>query len=317
MNRAVPLIVACVLAAVLPAKDAGAAGRDTSASRCDVCHGMQNLAVREAADGPVQVLSVPLEAYRHSVHAGVTCQQCHQDVGAYPHPTASPRQRVSCDQDCHATGASGQPYTHRGVMADFKASAHARDGAASGTGPSCLTCHGGGNPHAIMPVRGLAPKARMAPCLTCHDDARRMAAAGRDTEAVASYRRSFHSKAVTFGSTTAAVCQDCHTAHRILPASDPRSSVSPRALPTTCGQTCHPGAQANFAVSGANHLDLRIRKEPLLVAEEWMFRLLTSGTMAMLAVGIVLDLQKKFAWASRLRRGVSAAARGMLRREER
>jgi len=43
-------------------------------------------------------------------------------------------------------------------------------------------------------------------------------------------------------------------------------------------------------------LDLRVKREPVLWAEEWLFRLLTVGTMAMLMIGIVLDVQKKFGW---------------------
>ncbi|MGE3958178.1 MAG: hypothetical protein AB7H96_15790 [Vicinamibacterales bacterium] len=315
MKRAILAIVVCVLSAPpARAQDPGA-GRQPS-GRCDTCHGMQNLAVRDAPQGPVRSFSVPLEAFHRSVHASLTCQQCHQDTAGYPHRLDQPRQPVSCDQDCHATGADGQPYTHAAIARDVAVSVHVTDDHPAAHTSTCLTCHGSGNPHAIAPVKGLAPAARMATCVACHDDEERMARAGADTEAVASYRRSFHSKAITFGATSAAVCQDCHTAHRVLPASDARSSIAAAALPATCGQSaCHPGARANFAVSGANHLDLRVRREPLLMAEEWMFWLLTSGTMAMLVVGIVLDLQKKFGWVAALGRVLTPGMRRRVRPE--
>ncbi len=302
MKRASLALVVCLLSAPpARAQDSGA-GRQPS-DRCDTCHGMQNLAVRDTLQGPVRSYAVSLDSFRRSVHASLKCQQCHQDTGGYPHRLDQPRQPVSCDQDCHATGTDGRSYTHAAIARDVAGSVHATPDQRSALTGSCLTCHGNGNPHAITAVKGLAPTARMATCVDCHDDEARMASAGGDTEAVASYRRSFHSKAITFGATTAAVCQDCHTAHRVRPSSDPSSSVSAAALPATCGQAaCHPGAKANFAVSGANHLDLRIKREPLLMAEEWMFWLLTSGTMAMLVVGIVLDLQKKFGWFAVLRR---------------
>jgi hypothetical protein len=154
----------------------------------------------------------------------------------------------------------------------------------------------------------------MALCDGCHADGGRMTRHHVDPDAVPSYRRSFHYKAIKFGARQTAVCQDCHTAHRIRPASDPKSSVAAAALPATCGQTaCHPGASARFAVSGANHLDLRVKREPILRAEEGLFRLLTAGTMAMLVIGIVLDVQKKFGWfvlvtrsLQRVRRSLSA-----------
>jgi hypothetical protein len=143
----------------------------------------------------------------------------------------------------------------------------------------------------------------MALCDGCHEDRARMARNDVEPDAVRSYKRSFHYKAITFGARETAVCQDCHTTHRIRDASDSRSSVAAAALPATCGQTaCHPGAGARFAVSGANHLDLRVKREPILWAEEWLFRLLTGGTLAMLLVGIVLDLQKKFGWIALARR---------------
>lgn len=151
----------------------------------------------------------------------------------------------------------------------------------------------------------------MALCADCHDDRARMARNAVEPEAVSSYKRSFHYKAIKFGARQAAVCQDCHTTHRIRPPSDSTSSVAPAALSTTCGQTaCHPGARTSFAVSGANHLDLRIKREPILWAEEWLFRTLTAGTMAMLVVGIVLDVQKTFGWVA----VATGAARRLRRR---
>lgn len=150
----------------------------------------------------------------------------------------------------------------------------------------------------------------MALCVDCHDDRARMTRNHVEPDAVSSYRRSFHYKAIKFGARQAAVCQDCHTTHRILPPWDSRSSVAPAALPATCGQAaCHPGARTRFAVSGANHLDLRVKHEPVLRAEEWLFWILTAGTMAMLVVGIVLDVQKKFGWFVLVKRVAGRARR--------
>ena len=61
------------------------------------------------------------------------------------------------------------------------------------------------------------------------------------------YRQSFHWAALELGGRSTAGCADCHPAHGVLPASDPRSSVAPANLPVTCGrQGCHPGADAAF-----------------------------------------------------------------------
>jgi hypothetical protein len=266
--------------------------------RCLTCHGMANLAVRESASAPLHSFSVSPQAFSASVHGRLTCQQCHGEVGAYPHVFAGGRVKVTCAQQCHAQTREGRPYTHAATVADFDASAHrARTSGDPNDRPTCLTCHGSGDPHAIAPASGQPQRARMALCVGCHDDRARMTRNRMETDAVSSYKRSFHYKAITFGARTAAVCQDCHTTHRILPPWDSKSSVAAAALPATCGQAaCHPGARAHFAVSGANHLDLRVKRERVLWLEEWLFWILTAGTMAMLVAGIVLDVQKKFGW---------------------
>jgi hypothetical protein len=285
------VIVATLLAGVAMADPVGPADPD----RCLTCHGMRNLAVRESPEHSLHDFSVSA-AFRSSVHGRLTCAQCHGDVGPYPHQRERERAKVTCAQDCHVRDASGRAYSHAGTVADVEASVHQPRARGDRTDrPTCLSCHGSGDPHAIQSSRNLSPRSRMMLCDGCHDDRERMARNEVDPDAVQSYKRSFHYKAVTFGARNTAVCQDCHTTHRIRAHSDSISSVAPAALPATCGQAaCHPGAGARFAVSGANHLDLRIKREPILWAEEWLFRLLTVGTMAMLVTGILLDVQKKF-----------------------
>jgi hypothetical protein len=300
------LLVIAALLAPPAAADSGAGG---SSTRCVACHGLQNLAVRESIGAPPHDFSVS-PAFAASAHGHLTCDQCHGDVGSYPHSRSIDRVRVTCAQDCHARDREGRVYSHAATVADFAASVHgsgARGDPADR--PGCLTCHGNGDPHAIPSAKDLSRDERMARCDGCHGDRARMTRNDVDADAVSSYRRSFHYKAIKFGARETAVCDDCHTAHRIRPASDSTSTIASAALPATCGQTaCHPGAGARFAVSGANHLDLRVKREPLLWAEEWLFRLLTAGTMAMLVVGIVLDVQKRFGWAALLK-GIAARTR--------
>ncbi|HXY25224.1 MAG TPA: cytochrome c3 family protein, partial [Candidatus Acidoferrum sp.] len=47
------------------------------------------------------------------------------------------------------------------------------------------------------------------------------------------------------GLTVTATCTSCHTAHRVLPRSNPESSVNAGNVPATCGQ-CHHGIQEQF-----------------------------------------------------------------------
>ena len=272
---------------------------------------MANLAIRESGSVSLHSFSVSPAKFAASVHGRLSCQQCHGEVGPYPHQFQDGRAKVTCAQDCHTKDRAGRLYSHAATVADFDTSAHRSSAPGDPLDrPTCLSCHGAGDPHAIEPAKDQSPRARMALCVDCHDDRSRMTRNHVEPDAVSSYTRSFHYKAITFGARQAAVCQDCHTTHRILPRSDPRSSVAPAALPATCGQSaCHPGARTHFAVSGANHLDLRVKREPVLWAEERLFWLLTAGTMAMLVVGVVLDVQKTFGWLALLRRIAGRARR--------
>lgn len=283
--------------------------------RCLKCHGMVNFAYKlPVKDGDrLRNFTVLADTFKASVHAAVTCTQCHQDILEYPHKFSGGRPRVLCGADCHAVDKQGALYDHAKTFSEYRTSVHGKGLTDSTSGsPRCESCHGAGNPHAIHKAKGSLTKSeRMNLCITCHDDRSLMLSKHVDPDAVSSYRQSFHYKAIRFGQTETAVCQDCHRVHAILPADSVASSISPANIASTCGQqSCHTGVAMNFAMSGANHLRMRIEKEPILFIEEKLFIVLTLGTMAMLVVGILLDIQKKYGW---LRLG-GASARSIGRR---
>lgn len=278
---------------------------------CLACHGMANLVDRDSL-GKLRRFAVDARAFRRSVHGHLTCLQCHAGTTAYPHDSAGATARTTCGGDCHATDASGRPYTHRREAEELRGSVHGP--AAGRDGATCLTCHGGGDPHAVARTRDAAPAVRMAACVRCHADSAMAARHHLPVDVVDSYERSFHYKAIRFGDASTAACSDCHTAHHVLARTDPRSTIATANLTRTCGRSgCHEGARLNFASSGANHLDLRVSREPVLWVEQWFFRVLTTGTLAMLLVGIALDVQKKFGWSTLVRRGNRAAVLGVVR----
>jgi hypothetical protein len=148
--------------------------------------------------------------------------------------------------------------------------------------------------------------------VNCHADEEKMRRNKATTDPVTTYQRSFHYKAIHFGETNTAVCQDCHTVHGVLPKDSVRSSIHASNISTTCGQqACHPGAKLNFSMSGLNHLGLRIGREPILRGIELFFIVLTAGSMLMLVIGIILDIQKKFGWQVLVARWMRAAARAI------
>lgn len=263
---------------------------------CLSCHAMATLGYRDSTARPRQFVvdSIRLHA---SAHAKIRCVDCHANAVDASHVTgraATPPQ-VTCQSDCHATDSAGRPFTHAREAEQLRRSAHAR--ARDADHPDCLSCHGAGDAHAVSTVSRAAPAQRMADCVRCHDDRAMMTRQNVSVDAVASYRRSFHSKAVRFGDSTTAGCPDCHNAHDVQPVKSASAAVSLANITKTCGKSaCHEGAGKNFAVSGANHLDIRVAREPVLFLEQSFFLLLTAGTMAMLVVGILLDIQKKFGW---------------------
>jgi cytochrome b subunit of formate dehydrogenase len=104
------------------------------------------------------------------------------------------------------------------------------------------------------------PLAQAQVCAACHasDEVR------GDFElenAVASFVRSFHGKAVLLGDQHSADCVSCHVGantdpHHILAHTNPQSSVHPDQIANTCRSIqCHPGADPALSTAGV-HLDL-------------------------------------------------------------
>ncbi len=254
---------------------------------CLKCHSLTNFAFYNNKNGDLSLrgLTVDTKLFSQSVHGKLTCQRCHKDIKEYPHSKAPAK--VECSR-CHTQIASS-----------FAKSVHSQG--LTGTNsdmPTCTTCHGAGNPHAIPKISTVVTTHdKMKLCTTCHADADLMARNHSSTEAVHSYQSTFHYKAIKFGATHTATCHDCHTSHNVLPKNNPASSIAPQHIAKTCAQAgCHKGANMNFAMSGASHLSAHIEEEPLLWFVEKFFIVLTLGTMLALCSYILLDIQKRFGW---------------------
>lgn len=279
----IPLPLAVLLAVAGPAglliaATAQDAGQPTPIAReevgaCMACH-----ASEMGAHPPVS-----LGALDASPHSDLKCQDCHSGITGAPHTARMLQRKAECGS-CHGD-----------ALEQFMRSAHARSDKAPGDHPTCVSCHGKGDPHAVTRPAALSRRERVALCSDCHAQKARMARYGVDTDAVPSYEESFHGKAfLRFGMTRAAICTDCHRHHDVMSPSDPASPTSRGHAAATCAQAgCHPGARVNFAMSGANHLRLKVKQSPALRVEEAFFRWLTLGTVAVLLLGVALDLRMK------------------------
>lgn len=130
---------------------------------------------------------------------------------------------------------------HSEIKVEYLESVH------TGFGVTCVDCHGGDpttleiqKAHALEAFFRGTPQRTEIPelCASCHSDPVKMKPYGLRTGQYAEYQTSQHGKLLAQGDTRVAVCTDCHTAHRILPAWEPRSTVHADNIPSTCAR-CH------------------------------------------------------------------------------
>ncbi|HEY4743768.1 MAG TPA: cytochrome c3 family protein [Desulfuromonadaceae bacterium] len=172
-----------------------------------------------------------------SVHVakGVMCADCHTDIHTHTYWKNDKRKVVAKCIQCHDKESVYQKSVHgKGVAAGNMDSA------------ACNDCH---NLHAIQKLgtEGHHREFHTKVCLKCHSDEKMMARNKVDNVKVKAYMESYHGKNYRLGfPEKVAGCADCHTAHAVLPESDPKSTVNPANLVKTCAQ-CHTKATPLFA----------------------------------------------------------------------
>jgi formate dehydrogenase gamma subunit len=195
------------------------------------------------------------ESYGASVHGvalaagrldSATCQDCHDSHEVLP-PT-SPVSPLHVSRQAETCGAC-----HDQAAADYEAGVH---GAALAAGvrdaPTCTDCH---YEHKIQALKGgSSRKISEEVCSRCHASERLNTKYNLPADRVRTFFESYHGLASQYGSTLAANCGSCHGYHKILPSSDPDSTINPAHLVETCGK-CHPGANEKFALSKI-HVDI-------------------------------------------------------------
>ena len=174
-----------------------------------------------------------------SIHAekGVMCAQCHTDIHSHTYWKKDKRIAVATCVKCHDKEAI------------YRNSIHGK-GVAAGNGDSaaCHDCH---NLHAITRITGgnshNSRTFHTKVCMKCHSDQKLMDRNKVTNIAVKSYMESYHGKNYRLGfPDKVAGCSDCHTAHAVLPKSDPLSSINQANIVRQCA-ACHPKATPLFA----------------------------------------------------------------------
>jgi cytochrome b subunit of formate dehydrogenase len=231
---------------------------------CMECHGKPD--VKTIRDGETISLYVDSVEVRNSVHrrAGVTCAQCHTGAtpSAHERPCVTVTSRVDCSI-CHAETVGMYATGTHGTLADR----------GDPNAPHCHDCHG---VHNIRDHRD--PGSPTYPinvpdlCGRCHREGQTAAIRynGKQHNILRNYRMSIHGKGLLeSGLVVTAMCTDCHTAHHVLPADDPESSVNHNNIPQTCAE-CHHGIYEEFTQS-IHSPTVSTSNEPLPVCDDCHF----------------------------------------------
>lgn len=244
------------------------------------------------------------ESYGASVHGlalaqgrkdSATCSDCHD--GHTILPPSSPESPLHYSRLAETCGGC-----HDEAARDVAESVHGKALAAGiREAPTCTDCH---SEHKIVALKSSDPKTSSDVCGNCHASERLNTKFKLPGDRVKTFFDSYHGLAAQYGSTLAANCSSCHGVHRVLPSSDPRSTIHPNNLVETCGK-CHPGATENFAKSKV-HIDAQSAKAGDDTGEQvnwWVRRiylLLIVGTIGFMLIHNLLLFGKKVAAHYRL-----------------
>lgn len=194
---------------------------------CLSCHADKDLTGLNKAGDEISMF-VSASSIDSSVHAGMGCVDCHQDLaGGEEYPHADELQKAACGT-CHDD-----------VAEIYNSSAHGM-AVNNPNAPSCASCH---SSHKILshtnPEATTSKKNLPYTCSSCHH--RLVLTDDPDVKLTNSfdrYMRGIHAEGISRGIQSAASCDDCHGMHDLKRASDPQSMVNKMNLPKTCAK-CH------------------------------------------------------------------------------
>ncbi|APG28088.1 hypothetical protein A7E78_09695 [Syntrophotalea acetylenivorans] len=264
---------------------------------CSGCH--ENLDITRKyeilLDRPVQVYesSIHGQATRGGTFVAASCGDCHSSEGS-AHRILAPSFADSTVNHFNIPNTCGQ--CHKGIEQDYREGIHGRLVANGQTdSPVCTDCHG---EHGILspddPRSPVSPR-RVAEvtCARCHDSEVLNEKYGLPNGRLVSFVDSYHGLKSKAGDTRVANCASCHGAHRVLPSSDPASTVSPGNLRQTCGE-CHPGiseAMAGTPIHGVGGTGLHTPAAEIVTL---IYQIAIVVIIGLMVVHWLLDLGRQF-----------------------
>jgi predicted CXXCH cytochrome family protein len=274
----------------------------------------------------------PAEAIAQSVHAKLSCTDCHTSdtqppqcrschFANYAKTLDSVHQQAVARGDRTAPSCSGCHGSHdikkaamrreavsktcatchEGVAVAYARSVHGRaltEGNADV--PVCTDCH---HAHDVGGPRQTAWELRTPElCGSCHSNGAVMQKYGLSTKVFSTYLSDFHGKTAALRSrqgtpTTGGVvarCTDCHGVHDIQKSNADTSPVIKGNLLKTCRQ-CHAEATANFPAAWLSHYEPSLQKAPLVYAVKLGYAVIIPFMIGGLGLQILLHLWRLMA----------------------
>jgi len=260
--------------AIFPKSDPRSAVYPLNVPRtCGNCHGNVDLAKKHGLPNVYPMYLDSIHGFalsKEGLLVAANCQNCHGSHHILSHiDPKSSTYKVNVPKTCGKC--------HAGITENYAGGVHGK-AVASGNlnAPVCSDCH---TAHAILQPTEATFRMQSTPiCGSCHKDK------------LSTYRDTFHSQLGSLGGyVETARCWDCHGAHDVLPASDPRSPIAPANLVATCGK-CHAGANASF-VQYQPHANAHNRKlNPALYYIRLFMNLLLAGVLVFFAIHTILWL---------------------------
>jgi hypothetical protein len=218
------LLAALLVGAALPARTSAQENSD-----CFGCHSDRTLkGVRKGRAMPV---FVDEKRFQGSIHGSLSCISCHADLEGKEFPHEEDLASVNCgtchdkETELHAKSLHGRAIARGDELA-----------------PHCSDCHG---KHDITAVKAkdspVAPLKVPFLCGKCHQEGGSVQKARviHQDHILENFSESIHGQGLLKkGLIVAPNCASCHTAHSILPHTDPASSIARRNIANTCTQ-CH------------------------------------------------------------------------------
>jgi cytochrome b subunit of formate dehydrogenase len=236
---------------MLPSSDNRSKSHPSNLSRvCVRCHEDEDFTKKYQF-----LIDNPIEIFKNSVHARTEeegmvevalCVDCHSSDGS-AHRILSPGIPQSAINHFNIPKTCGK--CHEEIEKAFWEGIHGQIVFRGETdAPVCTNCHG---EHGILSSNNPgAPvsKTRVAEetCSPCHESIAMTEKYGLPAGRLISFIDRYHGLKTKAGDSNVANCTSCHGVHRIMPSSDPTSSIHSDNLQETCGE-CHPGITKTLA----------------------------------------------------------------------